>query len=91
MEIKKILVIESPIHLYKMIEKNPSVIDSAQGDLVIQLRYYLDLASEYLYGCKCDEDSNWARLEAEYLSQMREDSVIEHLCRVLECDRIDFK
>ena len=89
MDIKKILKIESPVHLFRILE-NYAIIDNATGDVYESIRYYMDLASEYLYGCKCDEDNNWQRLKSEYSDGIRQEVIQEHIIRILDCDRIDF-
>ena len=90
MEIKKILSLKSPVHLYHIIESRPEILDSAQGDVFLSLRFYQDLATEYLYGCKCEEDKNWERLKSEYGGAIRQDSIVDYLRVALECDGIEF-
>jgi hypothetical protein len=89
MDIKKILKIESPIHLFRILESY-AIIDNATGDVYESIRYYMDLASEYLYGCQCEEEKNWLRLKSEYSDGIRQSEVYEYIVKTLECDRIDF-
>lgn len=91
MEISKVLTVESPVHFYRILDSRNELLDHAEGDLSLLLTYYVDVASEYLYGCKCDEDRNWARLEAEYDVCSKSEDLQSHLCGWLCCDRVDFK
>jgi hypothetical protein len=90
MEIKKILNIESPVHLYRILDRNNEIVDSAEGDLFFTITYFMDCAYEYLYGCRCDEESNHDRMVAEYETSMREESVISHIRSSVGCDDIVF-
>lgn len=89
MDIKKVLKVESPVHLFRIFESY-SIVDNATGDVYESIRYYMDLASEYLYGCPCDEEINWSRLKSEYSDGIRQTEVYEYIIQVLGCDRIDF-
>jgi hypothetical protein len=90
MEIKKILRVDSPVHLYKMIDDNISLFDGCDGDISIRIRYFVDLGANYLYGCKCEEDSNWESLKREYSVITGDNIFISTLCGVFGCDSINF-
>jgi hypothetical protein len=90
MEIKKILNIDSPVHLYRILEKSEEVIDVAEGDISFDLIYFRDCAYEYLYGCKCEADSNYDRMNREYVRISEKEDVILHLKSFFECDDIFF-
>lgn len=90
MEIKKILSVDSSVHLYHILDNHRDELELLDGETLMRLEYYQSLASEYLYGCKCEEDSNWDRLSAEYQSIKEDDGLMCSLCCVIGCDRIDF-
>ena len=91
MEISKVLTVDSPVHLYRVLDSRNELVDHSSGDLSIKIRHYVDVASEYLYGCKCDEENNWIRLQSEYEIISKDSEFSDHLCHWLACDRIDFK
>ena len=90
MEIKKILRIESSVHLNTVLDNNRDVLELLDGDLLSRVEYFQSLASEYMYGCKCEENQSWERLNAEYESVKTSPELVSAICKVLECDRIDF-
>ena len=90
MEIKKILKVESSVHLYRVLDNIPEQLELLDGDSLLRVEYYQSLASEYLYGCHCMEDINWEKLCVEYESLKQDSGLIEELCKVLGCDRLDF-
>lgn len=90
MEIKKILIVESCVHLYHILDNHKDELELLDGESLLRVEYYQSLASEYLYGCKCEEDSNWARLSAEYDSIKADEDLILSICSVLGCYRVDF-
>lgn len=90
MEIKKILRVDSPVHLYRMIDDNISLFDGCDGDISIRIRYFVDLGANYLYGCKCEEDINWESLTREYNVIKTDDVFISVLCSGFDCDSINF-
>lgn len=91
MEIKKVLMIESAVHLYRVLDNCSYHLELLEGDDALRIQYYQDLATEFLYGCKCEEDINWQRLSTEYDNLRSDSALVSAVCKVLECDRIDFK
>lgn len=91
MEIKKVLKVESCVHLYRVLDNHTDVLELLDSESLMRLEYYQSVASEYLYGCKCEEEENWARLSAEYESLRSDDGLLASLCCVIGCDRIDFE
>jgi|688.fasta_scaffold122663_4 hypothetical protein len=90
MEIKKILRIDSPVHLYRLIDDNISMFDECDGDMSIRLRYFVDLGANYLYGCRCEETQNWESLVREYEVVSNETPFVDMLCSVFDCDSVSF-
>jgi hypothetical protein len=90
MEIKKILKIESPVHLVKLLENKTEIVDTARDQVFHILNYYIDCVNDYLYGCKCEEDLHYDRMVVEYENTIRQEEVLNHLMKGFGCDRIDF-
>lgn len=90
MEIKKVLTIESPVHFYRILESNNELVDHAVEEIGLMLRHYVDVAFEFMYGCKCELDENWTRLQTEYDVCSKSSELQSHLCGWLGCDRVDF-
>lgn len=90
MEIKKVLRIDSPVHLYRLIDDNMSMFDGCDGDMSIRLRYFVDLGADYVHGCPCEEVQSWESLEREYNVVRNETVFIDLLCSVFECDSVNF-
>jgi hypothetical protein len=90
MEIKKILKIESPVHLVKLLENKNEIVDTSSEQIYHILNYYIDCVNEYLYGCKCEEEIHYERMIVEYENTIRQEEVVNHLMKCFGCDRIDF-
>lgn len=91
MEIKKILRIESPVHLYRLVDQDRSVYESFDDDVAAsRISLLCDAVAEYLYGCKCEEDANWALVEREYRELIGDSSVLARLRSFYGCDSVEF-
>lgn len=90
MQVDKIMIIESPVHLWRILRTKEEIIDQASNDVFYSLTLFMDSVSTYLNGCKCDEEENYADV-VEYYSLVKCDQVISHLINGFECDRIEFK
>jgi hypothetical protein len=88
MEIKKILNIESPVHLYRIMERENEIVDGSEGDVYLSMSYFMDCVYEYLYGCKCDEEANYERMVNEYTTTMRGDAIVERIKEAVGCDGV---
>ena len=91
MEIKKVMRIETPVQLYRLMDRDLSVFqqcDDAHVESRLQLFY--EYVGEYLYGCRCDEDLNWQRSEREYRELSEDAAVVDRLKYFYGCDRIEF-
>jgi hypothetical protein len=90
MQVDKIMIIESPVHLWRILRTKEEIIDQAGNDVFYSLTLFMDSVSTYLNGCKCDEEENYVDV-VEYYSLVQGDQVISHLINGFECDRIEFK
>jgi hypothetical protein len=90
MQIEKILIIESPIQLAKMIESRPEILDRSSDEDYMLLRYFCDSVDLFVKGCKCDEEENYANMMEVY-SQVKTDRISKGIAQCIECDRVEFK
>lgn len=83
--------VESPVQLYRLMDRDVSVFQLCE-DVVAgsRLRLLHEYVAEYLYGCRCEEDANWAKADREYREISEDSAVIERLKEFYGCDRIDF-
>lgn len=90
MHITKILRVESPVRLWKMIQNREEVLDAATGDVFRVLSFFMDSVDSYVNGCRCDEEKNYSIMMCEYENSLRQEDVLNHLIKSFECDRILF-
>lgn len=90
MQIEKVLIIESPVMLYNMMNSRPEILDLAFEETYSSLRRFFDSVNLYLNGCKCALEENYNQMMDDY-SSIQNESVYSHLKKCFECDRIDFK
>jgi len=90
MQVEKVLIIESPVMLYKMMDSRPEILDHAFDETYSSLRRFFDSVNIYLNGCRCDIEKNYDSMMDEY-SSIQTESISSHLKKCFECDRIDFK
>jgi len=90
MQIDKILIIESPVRLWKILDAKNEIIDQASEDVYPILNRFMDSVEYYVKGCKCDEEENYEDMMNNYNFIKRED-VVSHLTKGFECDKIEFK
>lgn len=91
MNIEKILIVESPVKLFRMIESKNEIIDQAENEAYYSIMMFMDSVQEYLNGCKCDREESYEEVIEHYNGSMRKESVIQHLKKAFGCDRIEFK
>jgi len=91
MQIDKILIIESPVKLWKLIESKEEIIDQSSNDVYYSLTMFMDSVEAYVKGCKCDEEENYDEMMTHYNTSIRKEEVISHLIKGFECDKIEFK
>ena len=91
MQIEKILIIESPIQLAKMIESRPEILDRSSDEDYMLLRYFCDSVDLFVKGCKCDEEENYSEMMESYSRIQSDSESISHLASCIGCDRIEFK
>jgi hypothetical protein len=90
MQIDKILIIESPVRLWRLLRSKEEIIDTAETDIASELRLFMDFVDMYLNGCKCDQDENYEIMSSQY-EIIKQEPVLNHLLIGFECDRIEFK
>ena len=91
MQIDKILIIESPVKLWKLIGSKNEIIDQSSNDVYYSINMFMDSVEAYVRGCKCDEEDNYNDMMFQYDTTIRKEEVISHLVKGFECDRIEFK
>ena len=91
MQIDKILIIESPVKLWKLLSSKNEIIDQAPSDVYYSINMFMDSVEAYVKGCKCDEEENYDDMMVQYNTSIRKEEVVSHLIKGFECDRIEFK
>ena len=92
MQIEKILIVESPIQLYRLIKaKEEEILDLCDGYVHRGISFFLDCVEMYETGCKCDRDAKYEIMMEQYSYIREESDIVSHLVRCFECDRIEFK
>ena len=92
MQIDKILIIESPVKLWKLLSSKNEIIDQSTNDVYYSINMFMDSVDAYVRGCKCDEEENYEDMMSHYNTCIiRKEEVISHLIKGFECDRIEFK
>lgn len=91
MQIDKILIIESPVHLWRLIRTKEEIIDQSSDDVLSTLNLFMDCVDAYINGCKCDEEETYGIMIDQYNTSIRHEDVVSHLIKGFECDRIEFK
>ena len=91
MQIDKILIIESPLHLWRLIRAKEEIIDQSPDDVFFILNLFMDCVDTYVNGCKCDEEESYEAMNEQYNTSIRLEDVVLHLIKGFECDRIEFK
>jgi hypothetical protein len=90
MQIDKILIIESPIRLWRLLRTKEEIIDTATDDVLRELILFMDFVDIYLNGCKCDQDENYEIMSSQY-DIIKKDPILSHLLIGFECNKIEFK
>jgi hypothetical protein len=90
MQIEKVLIVESAVHLFRLIGTKEELYDIVNDEDYFRISLFMDSADIFLNGCKCDEDANYLDMMNKY-STLVESSVKEKIAEVFECDRIEFK
>ena len=90
MQIEKILIVESPVRLWKIMDSRPEILDLAQEGVYFQLVRFFDSVAMYIKGCKCDEEENYAEMMSQYAA-VQSPEISGHLSKCIGCDRIEFK
>ncbi len=90
MHITKILRVESPVRLWKMIQNREEILETADGDVYRILSFFMDSVDTYVNGCRCDEEKNYSIMMCEYDTSLRREDVQSHLIKCFGCDKIYF-
>ena len=91
MQIDKILIIDSPVHLWRLIRSKEEIIDQAPDGVFSILNIFMDCTDNYINGCKCDKEELYEIMNEQYNTSIRREDVISHLIKGFECDKIEFK
>ena len=89
MQIDKIIIIDSPVHLWRILRTKEEILDQSKDDVFFSLNLFMDSVNIYINGCKCDEEENYADMINQYILIVNE-NIVSHLINCLECDRIEF-
>jgi len=90
MQIDKILIVESPVRLWRMLDAKNEIIDQASDGIYPILNRFMDSVESYVKGCKCDEEENYEDMMYHY-NFIKTEDVVSHLIKGFECDKIEFK
>ena len=82
MRISKVLMIDSPVHLWRLLKSKEDLI----SDSYIQI--FMDSVDSYINGCKCNEDENY-NIMISYYNDIKDESNI--LLSIFGCDRVELK
>jgi hypothetical protein len=91
MQVEKILIIESPVRLFKIMDSKNEIFDLASSPVYHRLMGFCDRVRLFLNGCKCDEEENYSEMMREYSNIQNDSESISHLSSCIGCDRIEFK
>jgi hypothetical protein len=89
MQIDKIIIIDSPVHLWRILRTKEEILDQSKDDVFFSLNLFMDSVNIYINGCKCDEEENYADMINQYIL-IQNENIVSHLINCLECDRIEF-
>jgi hypothetical protein len=91
MQIDKIMIVNSPVHLWRLLRVKEEIIDQSSDDVFFMLNLFMDYVDSYINGCKCDEEESYLAMNNQYGVLTNSDDVVAHLVKGFECDRIEFK
>ena len=91
MQIDKILIIDSPVHLWRLIRTKEEILDQAPDGVLSILSIFMDSTDAYINGCKCDKEELYEIMSEQYNTSIRREDVVSHLVKGFECDKIEFK
>jgi hypothetical protein len=85
MEISKILIIQSPLHLWSLLKESKNLIS------LNNLIYFIDASDNYMNGCKCDMDINEKNMNDSYDIIKLDKDINDYLINFFNCDEIRYK
>ena len=84
-KISRTLVVNSPIHLWKLIKTK---------DEILQLNSHLNIfcyyVDRYLNGCRCDDESNKETINNEYQIIKNTSTLVEFIKTQFNCNTVIF-
>ena len=86
MQISKILIVKSPIHLWELIKNKEEIYENNK-----QLLFFSDLVQLLLSDCKCNYDENYKSVEEQYNLIKNDININLYLINGFECDEIRFQ
>lgn len=89
MQIQKVLIVESPVHLFRLLRAKEEALDLASDEEYHLMSSFLDSVDLFLNGCRCDEDANFSEMMSIY--ERIRNYPQDNMKAVFECDRIEFK
>lgn len=89
MQIQKVLIVESPVHLFRLLRAKEEALDLASDEEYHLMSSFLDSVDLFLNGCRCDEDANFSEMMSIY--ELIRNYPQDNMKAVFECDRIEFK
>ena len=84
MQIDKILIIDSPVHLWRLLRSKEEVIDQSTDDVFFILNLFMDYTDTYINGCKCDEEESYEAMNEQYNTSIKREDVVSHLIKGFE-------
>jgi hypothetical protein len=91
MQVDKILIVESPVKLWRLLRSKEEIIDQSSNDDFFQLTLFMDYTDAYVNGCKCDKEESYEAMMDQYTFIQNNDDIVSHLIKGFECDKIEFK
>ena len=86
MQVSKILIVESPIHLWELIKNKEEIYENNK-----QLLLFSDFVDLFLSDCRCNYDENYKLVENQYNLIKSDLNIKLFLINGFECDDIRFK
>ena len=86
MEIRKILVVQSPVHFWNLLKNREEIFEN-----VLDLVMFIDTVDLYINGCECDKNTNYNLMIGQYNSIKDNPVMINYLLKSFECDEIRFQ
>jgi hypothetical protein len=86
MQVSKILIVESPIHLWELMKNKEEIYENNK-----QLLLFFDFVQLLLSDCRCNHDENYKLVENQYNLIKNDFHIKSFLTQGFECDEVRFK